>query len=273
MAVTLVRSSGGGLTTPSLSPAWKRVEEHYGAAWRFGRQAIEEAWRCGDALIAAKAETKHGEWLPALKAVGISHDAAKRLMLLRQKYSEIVQIALFDSVSDALKPQGRQVHNTGEFEWYTPGAIIEAARACMGGIDLDPASCVVAQQTVRATTFYDMQADGLTKPWSGRVWLNPPFATPLIGPFIDKVTTEPLEQACVLVNNCTETKWAQVLVRRAASLCLFAGRVRFLDRTGADPGTPLQGQMLAGIGVNVQRFNEAFGDMGTCLSSTSTDRA
>ena len=191
-------------------------------------------------------------------------------MLLRQKYSDIVQIALFDSVSDALKPQGRQAHNTGEFEWYTPVEIIEAARACMGGIDLDPASCVVAQQTVRATTFYDMQADGLTKPWSGRVWLNPPFATPLIGPFIDKVTTEPLEQACVLVNNCTETKWAQMLVRRAAAVCLFAGRVRFLDRTGTDvPGTPLQGQMLAGIGVNVQRFNEAFGDMGTCLSSTS----
>ena len=256
---------------PSLSPAWQRVEEHYGAAFRFGRQAIEEAWRCGDALIAAKAETKHGDWLPALKAVGISHDAAKRLMLLRQKYSDIVQIALFDSVSDALKPQGRQAHNTGEFEWYTPGDIIEAARACMGGIDLDPASSVVAQQTVRATTFYDMQADGLTKPWSGRVWLNPPFATPLIGPFIDKVTTEPLVQACVLVNNCTETKWAQVLVRRAASVCLFAGRVRFLDRTGTDvPGTPLQGQMLAGIGVNVQRFNEAFGDMGTCLSSTTS---
>ena len=58
-------------TIPSFSPAWKRVEEHYGAAFRFGRQAVEEAWRCGDALIAAKAETPHGEWLPALKAVGI----------------------------------------------------------------------------------------------------------------------------------------------------------------------------------------------------------
>ena len=90
------------LITPSFSPAWKRVEEHYGAAFRFGRRAVEEAWHCGDALIAAKAETGHGEWLPALKAVGISHDAAKRLMLLRRKYSEIVQIALFDSVHAAL---------------------------------------------------------------------------------------------------------------------------------------------------------------------------
>ena len=91
-------------TVISLSPAWQRVEEHYGAAYRFGRQAVEEAWRCGDALIAAKAETKHGDWLPALKAVGISHDAAKRLMLLRRKYSEIVQIAPFGSVFEALQP-------------------------------------------------------------------------------------------------------------------------------------------------------------------------
>ena len=96
-------------TLSPFSPAWKRVEEHYGAACRFGRQAVEEAWHCGDALIAAKAETKHGDWLPALKAVEITHDVAKRLMLLRRKYSEIVQIAPFDSVSAALQlPQAEQ---------------------------------------------------------------------------------------------------------------------------------------------------------------------
>ena len=105
----VVEEPQADLTIPPFSPAWKRVEEHYGAACSFGRQAVEEAWRCGDALIAAKAETKHGDWLPALKAAGISHDAAKRLMLLRRKYSEIVQIALFDSVSAALQlPQAEQ---------------------------------------------------------------------------------------------------------------------------------------------------------------------
>ena len=96
------------LTIPPFSPAWKRVEEHYGAACRFGRQAIEEAWKCGDALIAAKAETKHGDWLPALSAVGITPDTAQRLMLLRRRYAEIPQLAVFDSVSAALK-----VYSTG----------------------------------------------------------------------------------------------------------------------------------------------------------------
>ena len=96
------------LTIPPFSPAWKRVEEHYGAACRFGRQAIEEAWKCGAALIAAKAETKHGEWLPALKAVGINRKTAHRLMSFRESCPQMSQLETFDSVSAALK-----VYSTG----------------------------------------------------------------------------------------------------------------------------------------------------------------
>ena len=60
-------------------------------------------------------------------------------------------------------------------EFYTPPHIIEVARACMGGIDLDPASCAMANETVRATAFYGVKDDGLKRPWFGRVWLNPPY--------------------------------------------------------------------------------------------------
>ena len=150
------------LTIPPFSPAWKRVEEHYGAACRFGRQAVEEAWHCGDALIAAKAETKHGDWLPALKAVGISHTTADRLIKLRSTFAEIAQLVQFESVSAALKAP-HVSHNSGESEWYTPPPIIESARSVMGGIDLDPASSEKAQETVRAEGFFTAEDDGLTR--------------------------------------------------------------------------------------------------------------
>ena len=39
----------------------------------------------------------------------------------------------------------------------------------MGGIDLDPASSDIAQQTVKTTRYYTIVDDGLSHDWSGRV--------------------------------------------------------------------------------------------------------
>jgi hypothetical protein len=65
-------------------------------------------------------------------------------------------------------------HSSASVEHYTPALIVDAARRLMGGIDLDPASCALANETVKAARYYTRDDDGLTKPWRGRIFLNPP---------------------------------------------------------------------------------------------------
>lgn len=56
--------------------------------------------------------------------------------------------------------------------WMTPDSILWAADACLGGIDLDPASCLEANARVGAAAWFGK--GGLDKPWHGSVFLNPP---------------------------------------------------------------------------------------------------
>jgi hypothetical protein len=65
-------------------------------------------------------------------------------------------------------------HSSDSPEWFTPRPLVEAARQVLGGIDLDPASHREANRIVRARRFYDERANGLRRPWFGRVFVNPP---------------------------------------------------------------------------------------------------
>jgi ParB family chromosome partitioning protein len=76
-------------------------------------------------------------------------------------------------------------HSAASVEHYTPAFIVEPARRLLGGFDLDPASCAQANETIRASTFYSH--GGLSLPWFGRVWLNPP------GGKLHKETWEPIQ--------------------------------------------------------------------------------
>lgn len=162
-------------------------------------------------------------------------------------------------------------YNSGENEWYTPKEYIDVARDVMGSIDVDPASSDVANKTIMATTYFTKETDGLKQHWVGNIWLNPPYSQPLIVDFLEKLIFEyesrNIKQACVLVNNATETKWGQRLLSHCRNVCFPKGRIWFVDVNGGhkNGNAPLQGQMILYFGDNGDRFSKLFGRFGTIL--------
>ena len=170
-----------------------------------------------------------------------------------------------------------KAHNTrtilkGNSQWYTPGYLIDIARSIMGGIDLDPASCDVANQTVKAARFYhdDKAGGGLVKSWHGRVWLNPPYADGIMGAFIDKAIEEHragrMTEALILTNASTEVAWFRAAANYAGGFCLLKRRVRFIyggpeEDKPKDKGAA-QGQAMFYFGPQWDRFSEALGPHG-----------
>lgn len=158
-------------------------------------------------------------------------------------------------------------HNSGNNEWYTPAEYIEAARAVMGAIDLDPATSCKANEVVGAKMFYTAEDDGLTQPWAGRVWMNPPYSSDLIKRFAEKMAFHyeqgDISEAIILVNNATETGWFQTLIKNASAVNFPGGRVRFWQPDG-DKGAPLQGQAIIYLGDNPRTFGAEFSSFGWC---------
>ena len=157
-------------------------------------------------------------------------------------------------------------YNSVENEWYTPAGYIEAAREVMRVIDLDPASSEKAQETVKASTYYSMDDDGLSRVWFGNVWLNPPYSKDLIGRFTERMRLayeeKQIAQSITLVNNATETAWFQKIASVASAFCFCAGRIKFNDSSGNQANSPLQGQCFIYMGDSSERFASVFASFG-----------
>ncbi|SRR6266568_2332550 len=162
-------------------------------------------------------------------------------------------------------------------EWYTPRKYIEAARQVMGAIDLDPASNPFANQIVKASRYYTKEDNGLTYPWTGRVWLNPPYGKDdrrgksnqemwshrLIAQYQAGITTE----AVLLVNAVTGNAWFQPLWNYP--ICFTNHRIRFYNAQ-VEAGQPTHSNVLVYFGKNEQKFLETFRKFGRIVRAIDT---
>jgi hypothetical protein len=209
----------------------------------------------------------HPEIVEQAKAEAREKDdiVSRSLVLEKVKAQKQEETEQYIEQEEAPKDKPHVANNSGNNEWYTPADYIEAAREVMGSIDIDPASNDIAQETVKAAVYYTAETNGLDKEWCGNVWMNPPYASDLIGKFIDKLVGElpNIEQAIVLVNNATETEWFGKLISRANAVCFPRSRVKFYMPDGKT-GAPLQGQAVIYFGEHKERFAEVFSGKGWC---------
>lgn len=134
--------------------------------------------------------------------------------------------------------QGMGGHHSaamGKDEWLTPPEILKA----LGPFDLDPCAPITRPWDT-AKRHYTMLDNGLTQPWEGRVWCNPPY-----GLEADRWLARCAEHgnAIALIFARTETTMFCKRVWESAGAVLFLrGRLYFHhvngERAAANAGAP-----------------------------------
>ena len=151
-------------------------------------------------------------------------------------------------------------------EWYTPPYIMELVREVLGDINVDPATCAIAQKAVLADTWFTEESDGLAHPWEGTVWCNPPYSMVLLRQFTNKFLEESLNgnmtEGIMLTNSGTDTLWNQTLSGFMQAYTI--GRISFLMPNGMEKGKGGRGQVFSYFGENKEHFAKVFTANGFC---------
>lgn len=186
-------------------------------------------------------------------------------------------------------------HTCDSPEWYTPASFVEAARRVMGRIDLDPASHAEANLTVKADVFYTEADNGLTQPWFGSIFINPPGG--LVAEFWKKLMTQ------WRAHNISEAIWVGYSLEQLQTLqnadaaspiefpiCIPRRRIAFVEneakrfarlekidaenevrlakgeklkRRSEKADGPSHGNYIIYLGPDVQVFRDVFSEFGT----------
>jgi ParB family chromosome partitioning protein len=199
-----------------------------------------------------------------LSDLGINKTQSSRWQKLAALTTEEQEERIAHAQRKAVVALGRPRRGVGgPDEYFTPLTYIDAARAVLGDIDVDSATCAFAQSRIRAQEFFTKENDGLEQQWHGRVWLNPPYSR--VADFVAKLLSEigagRVTAAILLTNNNTDSGWFHAAAGVASAMCFTKGRISFEQESGPVTSPP-QGQAFLYFGKDVAGFCRAFAAIG-----------
>lgn len=143
-------------------------------------------------------------------------------------------------------------------DWYTPPEIFAAIGL---GFDLDPCSPGPGHW-VPAKWVFTTADDGLSRPWFGRVFCNPPYGgrrghVPWLTKFLDH------GDGVAIFRAYTSSDWFHEHMPRAQMLLFPRGKTKFIRPDGTVGKAPGHGVVLVGMG-NVCCHALAASGLGIC---------
>ncbi len=118
-------------------------------------------------------------------------------------------------------------HGDGHDEWLTPRYITDT----LGPFDLDPCSPGDRRPWDTATYHLDASEDGLSAPWFGTVWCNPPYGKETFR-WLEKLAAHGDGVALIFARTETVGFHEQVW-EKATAIMFFKGRLRFCKVDGS----------------------------------------
>lgn len=134
--------------------------------------------------------------------------------------------------------------------WFTPPDLLAEIEAFLGTGYYDPCPARDAGERIES---------GLWQSWGQqRVFVNPPYGR-VIGRWIVKAMTEPVDELLLLVPARTDTTWFQSLYE--CPICFISGRLKF---SGHCNNAPFPSALIY-RGPRAESFAQAFAHRGTIV--------
>jgi hypothetical protein len=125
-------------------------------------------------------------------------------------------------------------------DWYTPRWIFETLNVTF---DIDVSSPPGGVDYIPADRYFTIEDDGLAQPWTGNVWMNPPFSkmTPWVHRFME-------HHNGIALLPFARSRWLDELWLTDAAICQLPAELKFIKHG-----------KLSGMahGANLWAFGEA----------------